>query len=451
MYGADWSSPGFVAVERYNAGQVRAATDETDGGSTLRGAAHARYSAPLGSSAALQATGWIQASTWELFLNLPGHDGGGQTREEDERVGGGVEVELTRPLGSQEVTFGLAARADDASYMLDDSEARRVIGSEVALEGRQLLGSAYGRWRRTAGRIGLDFGGRVDALDRSSLDRLDTEAARTSAGSVVLSPKAGARYAVTSDVALLTSLSRGFRNAVGVLGDPDRPPILAWAGEVGADLRRGPVEATLALFRLDVSNERTLDPVTRSISSAGESVRQGLDARARLQLARRLSLHAAATWNDARLTGRPADAHEEPGGGAAVPAGGGAEAGAIKKVRGSVRTAHDEPDLGERVPGVARYTGFVGAEAIPTDGLETSATLRFTGAYAPIGEPDIRTRAHAILDLAAGLELGRGARLELELQNALGARYPELRASGFVTPGDPRTLRAALRLETPGT
>jgi hypothetical protein len=35
--------------------------------------------------------------------------------------------------------------------------------------------------------------------------------------------------------------------------------------------------------------------------------------------------------------------------------------------------------------------------------------------------------------------------LDLELQNALDARFPEIRASSFLNPGAPRTLRLALR------
>jgi outer membrane receptor for ferric coprogen and ferric-rhodotorulic acid len=35
--------------------------------------------------------------------------------------------------------------------------------------------------------------------------------------------------------------------------------------------------------------------------------------------------------------------------------------------------------------------------------------------------------------------------LDLELQNVFDAKYPEIRASGFINPGAPRTLRAAIR------
>jgi outer membrane receptor for ferric coprogen and ferric-rhodotorulic acid len=50
--------------------------------------------------------------------------------------------------------------------------------------------------------------------------------------------------------------------------------------------------------------------------------------------------------------------------------------------------------------------------------------------------------------LDAGTTIGLaplGAVLDLELQNVFDAKYPEIRASGFINPGAPRTLRAALR------
>jgi hypothetical protein len=51
-----------------------------------------------------------------------------------------------------------------------------------------------------------------------------------------------------------------------------------------------------------------------------------------------------------------------------------------------------------------------------------------------------------VLDLGTSVQLSPlGAVLDLELHNALDAKYPEIRASGFLNPGAPRTLRAALR------
>ncbi|MFL5530709.1 MAG: hypothetical protein ACJ8BC_01855, partial [Gemmatimonadales bacterium] len=68
------------------------------------------------------------------------------------------------------------------------------------------------------------------------------------------------------------------------------------------------------------------------------------------------------------------------------------------------------------------------------------------GPYTPIGEPGTKTQSYAVLDVGASLHLPPlGAVLDLELQNIFSAKYPEIRSSGFINPGAPRTLRAALR------
>jgi outer membrane receptor for ferric coprogen and ferric-rhodotorulic acid len=51
-----------------------------------------------------------------------------------------------------------------------------------------------------------------------------------------------------------------------------------------------------------------------------------------------------------------------------------------------------------------------------------------------------------VLDVGATIAWSRRrATLDLELQNVFNTRYPEIRASGFLNPGAPRALRAALR------
>jgi outer membrane receptor for ferric coprogen and ferric-rhodotorulic acid len=51
-----------------------------------------------------------------------------------------------------------------------------------------------------------------------------------------------------------------------------------------------------------------------------------------------------------------------------------------------------------------------------------------------------------VLDAGASVLLAPlGAMLDLEVQNLFDTKYPEIRASAFINPGAPRTLRAALR------
>jgi hypothetical protein len=179
-----------------------------------------------------------------------------------------------------------------------------------------------------------------------------------------------------------------------------------------------------------------MNPVTRAISSEGSSVRQGVDARGSFTWRGR-SLEAGTVWNHARLHGPYADAHDDHHHG--------------PEPIGGPPTAHDTTAVADEnarapVPGVADYTAFVTASGGPREWLLASASLRLTGPYVPIGEPEVRTDPYAVLDLGASIRL-RGVWLDLDLQNVFDAHYPELRASGFVNPGSPRVLRATLRFE----
>ncbi len=55
--------------------------------------------------------------------------------------------------------------------------------------------------------------------------------------------------------------SRGFRSTDGLIVDPTLAPITAWAYEGGVKFDHGGASASAALFRMDVSNEQTFDPV----------------------------------------------------------------------------------------------------------------------------------------------------------------------------------------------
>jgi hypothetical protein len=50
------------------------------------------------------------------------------------------------------------------------------------------------------------------------------------------------------------------------------------------------------------------------------------------------------------------------------------------------------------------------------------------------------------VDFGGSIRLAQsGTTLDLDLLNAFDTKYPELRASGFLNPGAPRSLRAAVR------
>jgi outer membrane receptor protein involved in Fe transport len=441
LYGSRWNSPGFVSVERYNADDLEAATDPTDGGSAGRLILHGHYHAPVGEGVNLESAVWAQGVRSEVFLNIP-HDGlVAQSEEGDRREAVGADARLIWRPGTSEITAGASGRTDWIRYDLYDTEARVRESHTQANDGRYHSGATYVRWRGLlAQRIAYDLGGRLDLMHYASLDRLTAGSGWQEETRLLASPKLGARYLLSDRVSLRASIARGFRGAVGTITDPLRHPVIAWAKEVGASWLDERVEARISLFRFDVSHERILDPVTREVTEAGESVRQGVSLEVAFTPRPGLRVAAEGTWNDARIT----DVAGMPGTAPAT-----ARAALTTGWRPVTAVAnHDEPlEPGARVPGVARYTGRLGVEAALTGSLESRAALRLSGPFTPIGEPSIRTQAYALLDLGTTVRLARGGpSLDLDLLNVLDTKYPELRASGFLNPGSPRNLRVAIRL-----
>jgi outer membrane receptor protein involved in Fe transport len=284
-------------------------------------------------------------------------------------------------------------------------------------------------------RLLYDLGLRTDVVHYESLDALDSLAAWQDATDPIVSPKIGARYILSSRVSLLGSLARGFRGPVGVIEDPSRPLVTAWAGELGAQFDGGPLQLGLSLFQFNVANERIKDPVSLEVVDAGTSRRRGATVNVTWSVGSHLSLLAAGTLNDATVTG------------IAEPATVALDLGGVLPPRPNF---HDVPlEPGDPVPGVSKYFGRVGAEYILRSGLSAYGLLRFNGPYTPIGEPTVTTQPYAVVDAGASFGIGQTTSLDVDLLNAFDAKYPELRASGYINPGAPRSLLVSVRLTRP--
>jgi TonB dependent receptor/TonB-dependent Receptor Plug Domain len=437
LYGSSWDSPGFVSVARFNDDQLTGATDPSDGGSAYRGIAHGRFTTVSGETG-IEASAWLQRVHSGVYLTIPEDGLLSQSDEEDRRTAWGGRFQISRPIGGGDLSAGFDGRADFATYDLYLTEQRQRIRPTTAYDARYVGGGSFVRWRTLLGsHVALDLGARADVLYYRSLDRIGQTGWR-SATDVILSPKLGARYFLGGGWSLLTSLSQGFRGAPGVIGDPSLNPIRGWSKELGVRYDGPSVKAQLAVFRLDVSHERIQDPVTREVLATGKSKRQGINADVELRLNGRVTLFADGTVNDARIKG------EQP-----------RETGPLTIPRPILAVDpndlrplfHIEPlEPGAHVPNVARWLGRAGLEVQVTPAWASRGALRFSGPYTPIGEPDVETRSYAVLDLGTSIRVTPiGATLDLELQNTLDVKYPEIRASGFINPGAPRTLRAGLR------
>jgi outer membrane receptor protein involved in Fe transport len=441
LYGSSWDSPGFVSVSQYNSGSLTPAMDPTDGGSAYRGIAHGRFTTLAGETG-IEATAWVQRIHSGVFLTIPEDGVLNQSDEEDRRTALGGRFQVSHPIGGGDFSAGFDGRADFAAYDLYQTQERSRVSPTKGFDARYFGGGAFVRWRTLVGsHVALDLGARADGIHYRSLDRLASDP-WDSGSQLIVSPKLGARYLLGDGWSLLTSLSQGFRGAPGVIAEPSLEPIRGWSKEVGARYDGSSVKAQVALFRLDVSHERIQDPVTREVLPTGKSVRQGINLDAEVRLTRRLTLTADGTINDAHVKG--------DGGSDATPLivpdlGIGRGGTPIRP------SFHIEPlEPGDPVPNVAQWLGRVGLEAAWTPRISTRALVRFSGPYTPIGEPGVETRSYAVLDAGASVLLAPlGAMLDLEVQNLFDTKYPEIRASAFINPGAPRTLRAALRFADP--
>ena len=210
----------------------------------------------------------------------------------------------------------------------------------------------------------------------------------------------------------------------------------AWAGEIGAEYNAGSLQLGLSFFQFNTANERIKDPVTLDVLAAGTSRRRGVSMTAALLIGQRLTLQASGTLNDAEVTGiaEPVDV-----------------AFSLGMLRPPLRpNFHDEPlQPGDAVPGVSEYFGRVGAEYIWKDGLSTYLLTRFTGPFTPIGEPGVSTQPYAVVDVGGSIAFGATTSLDVDLLNVFDTKYPEIRASGYINPGAPRSLLVSVRFLRP--
>lgn len=99
---------------------------------------------------------------------------------------------------------------------------------------------------------------------------------------------------------------------------------------------------------------------------------------------------------------------------------------------------------GKPVFGVSRST-IEGGIDFDRQGVIGSVWTAYTGPFTPVGEPDALASGHTLLHARALVPLHASWSLGLGVQNILDTQYAELRASGFVSPGQPRTLLVTLR------
>src|SRR5205823_14061578 len=123
---------------------------------------------------------------------------------------------------------------------------------------------------------------------------------------------------------------------------------------------------SLAVFRADVSNEQSFNPVSLASTSGGASRRQGVELEATLRAIGSLSLDADWTFNDATYR--------------------------------HLITADGDTLDGARVFNTARYVGTAGVTFAPPRRVwHLRVSTNVVGPYSPFDEPGVELPSYALL------------------------------------------------------
>jgi outer membrane receptor protein involved in Fe transport len=181
------------------------------------------------------------------------------------------------------------------------------------------------------------------------------------------------------------------------------------------------VNATAAVFRMDVSNEQTFNPLTSGSINGGASRHQGVELSLRAPVSKSLSLTGDWTFNDARYVRLIAQAEDDP--------------------------THVDTLSGARVYNTAKYIGSAAVQWAPPSSLwSVRVTTNAVGPYSPFDEPGVVLPAYALLHASATRRIGK-VELEAGVRNILDKAYPELVAGGLVAPGQPRAAFGTVRYD----
>ena len=416
LYATGWDSPGFLTDSEFQQRSYAIVQDPTDGGFKRRAQERVSLRVLAGPSVLWRTTAYATQGRWQLFLTIPPEPGSGegsgrQTEEEDRRYGFGATTALSWYLPRSEITVGAETRWDHSSYENWLTTHRTRDSAQTLVSARQLYGAVFLQSTTDLGHhFRVSVGGRYDVEDtRSTPDSGVT----SSQAHGIPSPKFGALYHLPKIGDLYANVSRGFRQMDGVISDPNLPFITAWNYETGLKIDARDVNASIAVFRMDVSNEQTFNPITTTSTSGGKSRRQGVELELLARPTPAVSFSADWTFTDARYR--------------------------------QLITEDGDTLNGARVFNTAKYGGVLAVEVTPiTIPWHFRLTTNVVGPYTPFDEPGVELPAYGLLHLNVGTQIGR-AELLLGVRNVLNRAYPELRAGGFVTPGQPRTVFGSLR------
>ena len=429
LYGARWKSPGYLSEGEFADHQYGIVSNPSDGGYKRRAQERVSLRVTHADNLMWRSTAYATQGRWQLFLTIPPQGGkfegtGSQTGEDDARFGFGLTSALSYTAPRIDVTVGLEGRFDHARYENYFTTHRTRDSVNALFTGQQLSGAMFLQaGLDLTARLRANLGLRYDALGTHSTAD-STTGVSSSAAHGVVSPKLGALLRLTNSLGLYANASRGFRSSDGVLADPTLVPITVWAYESGLKLDMQALTASAALFRMNVSNEQTFNPLTSGSINGGSSQRQGLEFDLHTTLMAHTALAANWTFNDSRYT---------------------------HQLVASEDSGRSGVDLsGFRVYNTARYVGSAGIDIIPTSVIQAAPWVlhisgNWIGPYSPFDEPGAIIGAYGLMHFSARARLNALALLDIGVRNVLNRVYPELVAGHIVAPGEPRSAYIGLQ------
>jgi outer membrane receptor protein involved in Fe transport len=426
LYGTRWHSAGFLSEDEFVNHDWDIVSNASDGGFKQRG--QERVSLRLIANSLLwRTTVYATQGRWQLFLTIPPAGGrfegsGSQTEEEDHRNGYGLTSAVTWENERAELTFGTEGRWDRSHYENYFTTDRVRDSTNALVTGRQLSGALFAQSHYdVTSRLRFDLGARFDELGTTSFP---DEGGSLTASHGVFSPKLGALVHVTPELGVYANASRGFRSSDGIIEDPTLAPIVVWNYETGLKYDRNVngslLSATASVFRMNVSDEQTFNPLTGQANNGGASRRQGLELEARAPLAKIATLSTNWTFLDARYRHLTAVSEDDP-------------------------TATPIVLDGYRVYNTARYLGTAALDLAPrASWWRLRLAGNWVGPYSPFDEPGVVLGAYGLAHVSGIVQWGT-AQLEIGVRNVFDRAYPELVAGHVYDPGQPRAFFTTLR------
>jgi outer membrane receptor protein involved in Fe transport len=439
LYATTYNSAGFLDTLSYMDRRYNVVSNFGDGGFKRRAQERASLRTLFAPNLEWRTTLYGIEDTWNFWLSTPPGLGGllegtgVETREYDGRYGGGATSALTYTANRANVTIGGEARYDYSDYENWGQYVSRFRTDSVPFGLTQAHQSSGGLFVQSSYYLTrflrFDVGGRVDQLSTyvhapSSYNDSMPAAPYYSLGPYanmqrskgIFSPKTGALVRIKPWATVYANVSRGWRQADGVIFDPTVPFITVWDYEVGVKLGRGRWSLDAAVFRMDLSNTQSFNGITTI--SGGPSKRHGVDLAGRLVVSPAVLLTANLTAVNARYT-----QYIDPNNGINYS--------------------------GQPVFNTSTYVGNVALEISPPRAIwQWRIGSNFQGKYTPFEEAVGLTRpAFALFYTSAGVRIANDAHLQIGIRNLLNTQYRELESGYFVTPGQPISVFASMHYD----